>query len=284
MTGTLGPGGELPGRKHLANVRVIQRNLVYITNLAVSLAKEEILRQSEYFGQYGKIIKVVINKNNLYNTNHPQGPSVSAYLTFSRGDDARRAIETVDGYWVEGRALRASFGTTKYCSYFLRNVSCTNPDCMYLHALGGTDDSFTKEDMASNRKTVFHDQTHPHESDEEDEAMMEQLNEQNHVREEEHYSPQQEEVCFVVCLLVVSCLCGSTSLSLSLSLEFSNSRTVVCSKARLLIILFLSLCPLLLLSVLSFFRVSPSQRCSPQDHRRGQRKKRRSSLRRRTHI
>jgi hypothetical protein len=43
---------------------------------------------------------------------------------------------------------RASFGTTKYCSFFLRNLPCTNPECMYLHELGGDRDSFTKEDMA----------------------------------------------------------------------------------------------------------------------------------------
>ena len=32
--------------------------------------------------------------------------------------------------------MRASFGTTKYCNAFLRNMSCSNPDCLYLHELG----------------------------------------------------------------------------------------------------------------------------------------------------
>jgi RING/Ubox like zinc-binding domain len=64
---------EASQRKHLTNVRVIQRNLVYMTNLPMSIAKEEMLRKKEYFGQYGKIIKIVVNKNNLYNVNHPQG-------------------------------------------------------------------------------------------------------------------------------------------------------------------------------------------------------------------
>jgi hypothetical protein len=44
--------------------------------------------------------------------------------------------------------LRASFGTTKYCTYFLRNAPCNNTDCMYLHDLGEEEDSFTKEDIA----------------------------------------------------------------------------------------------------------------------------------------
>lgn len=45
--------------------------------------------------------------------------------------------------------FRASFGTTKYCTYFLRNLPCNNPDCMYLHELGDENDSFTKEEIAN---------------------------------------------------------------------------------------------------------------------------------------
>lgn len=33
---------EVTNRKSLANVRVIQRNLVYVTNLSVTIAKEEV--------------------------------------------------------------------------------------------------------------------------------------------------------------------------------------------------------------------------------------------------
>ena len=67
--------------------------------------------------------------------------------------------------------FRASFGTTKYCSFYLRGLQCTKPvrvplplslfchnlllslslflsqDCMYLHELGDIEASFTKEDM-----------------------------------------------------------------------------------------------------------------------------------------
>ena len=50
-------------RKHLANVRVLQKNLVFIVGLSPSLAKEEILKKYEYFGKYGTIKKVAINTN-----------------------------------------------------------------------------------------------------------------------------------------------------------------------------------------------------------------------------
>ena len=42
---------------------------------------------------------------------------------------------------------RASFGTTKYCTFFLRGSQCSKLDCMYLHELGEEEASFTKEDM-----------------------------------------------------------------------------------------------------------------------------------------
>eukprot|EP01114_Cavostelium_apophysatum_P013545 TRINITY_DN3302_c0_g1_i2.p1 TRINITY_DN3302_c0_g1~~TRINITY_DN3302_c0_g1_i2.p1 ORF type:complete len:1166 (-),score=378.20 TRINITY_DN3302_c0_g1_i2:30-3527(-) len=146
--------------RHLSNVRVIQRNLVYVTNLPLAHAREDVLRRHEYFGQYGKVLKVVINKNHIYNSDSPQGPSVSAYVTFSKRDDAARAILGVNGVAIEGRQLRASYGTTKYCTYFLKGLPCTNPDCMYLHELGVEKDSFTKEEMTAGGKQMLYPEGH----------------------------------------------------------------------------------------------------------------------------
>ncbi|XP_049850725.1 uncharacterized protein LOC126323770 [Schistocerca gregaria] len=129
-------------KKSLFNIRVIQRNLVYVKNLALEIAKEEILKQQEYFGQYGKIIKMVINRSHVY-----QGASVSCYVTYSTPEEACLCIRSIDGFELRQRKLRASFGTTKYCSYFLRNKTCTNSDCMYLHSMSEKEDNFTKEDM-----------------------------------------------------------------------------------------------------------------------------------------
>lgn len=53
-------------RKHLANVRVVQKNLVFVVGLPPRLADPEILKKHEYFGKYGKIHKVVINPSTTY--------------------------------------------------------------------------------------------------------------------------------------------------------------------------------------------------------------------------
>ena len=44
---------------------------------------------------------------------------------------------------------RAQYGTTKYCSAFLRNERCTNRGCMFLHETGEDGDSFSRADLSS---------------------------------------------------------------------------------------------------------------------------------------
>ena len=53
-------------RKHLANIRVVQRNLVFVVGLSPRIADPDILRKHEYFGKFGKILKVVINNSTSY--------------------------------------------------------------------------------------------------------------------------------------------------------------------------------------------------------------------------
>lgn len=68
-------------------------------------------------------------------------------LVYQRQEDALRAIEAVNNVVMDGRTIKTSLGTTKYCSHFMRNQSCPKPDCMYLHDLGDQEASFTKEEM-----------------------------------------------------------------------------------------------------------------------------------------
>lgn len=61
-------------RKHLANVRVVQKNLVFVVGLPMRLADANVLKKHEYFGKFGKIQKVVINQSTSY-----AGPLVSNF-------------------------------------------------------------------------------------------------------------------------------------------------------------------------------------------------------------
>jgi len=81
VTGSKGPPEPPKDRSTLATMRVIRRNLVYAVGLPPSIATEEILRKPEYFGQYGKISKIVINRN--HNAGDTRRASASAYVTFA---------------------------------------------------------------------------------------------------------------------------------------------------------------------------------------------------------
>lgn len=151
-------------RKHLSNVRVIQRNLVYIVGIPASLADEEVLERREYFGRYGKVLKVSISRSSASNQQSTSNPTTSVYITYVKEEEAIRCIQAVNGFVLDGRPLRACFGTTKYCHAWLKNMPCNNPDCLYLHDIGTQEDSFTKEEMVStcaSKIQQFHGLTNP---------------------------------------------------------------------------------------------------------------------------
>ena len=66
----------------------------------------------------------------------------------------------MDGTGLGGSVIHASFGTTKYCSFFLRGVHCHNAECLYLHYMADPEDCFTKTEMQT-RQLEFYTKTHP---------------------------------------------------------------------------------------------------------------------------
>ena len=64
---------------------------MYVIGIAPEIASEEILKKTEYFGQYGDLMKVVVNTNNVYNATKG-GASYSAYFTFSEARESANAI------------------------------------------------------------------------------------------------------------------------------------------------------------------------------------------------
>jgi hypothetical protein len=46
----------------------------------------------------------------------------SRYVNFVREEDAVKCIQAVDGAMLDGKLIRACFGTTKYCNSYLKHV------------------------------------------------------------------------------------------------------------------------------------------------------------------
>ncbi|KAI7980253.1 CCR4-NOT transcription complex subunit 4 [Camellia lanceoleosa] len=136
-------------RKDLSSVRVIQRRMAYVIGLPLTLADEDRLQRKEYFGQYGKVAKVSLSRTAGGDIQQFVNDTCSVYITYSKEEEAIRCIQSVHGFVLEGRFLRASFGTAKYCHAWLRNMPCTNPTCLYLHSIGAEEDSFSKDEEAA---------------------------------------------------------------------------------------------------------------------------------------
>ena len=131
----------------LSKIRIIKKNLVHVHGLPSSLSNSDKLSQVEYFGQYGKIQKILLNSKVNAETNKK---TFSVYITFSNEKEAAFAILAVDSLLIEGKLIRAFFGTTKYCNYFLNNTICPNEEkCMFLHKL------VKNKDIIIDSNTVF---------------------------------------------------------------------------------------------------------------------------------
>jgi len=81
------------------------RAVISVTGLSPRIAKEEIMRRQEYFGQYGKIMRVMLNN---VPSNTPGPPSFSCQITYSSREEAEQAILAVDGVQLDGRKLKAT--------------------------------------------------------------------------------------------------------------------------------------------------------------------------------
>ena len=92
--------------------RVILKNLVYVIGLPESIASEkvdclvkQILMQDKYYGQYGKIEKIVVNKERPFSRKRYGASTFSAYITYSDDIEASLAILVYQYYSRQPKIL-----------------------------------------------------------------------------------------------------------------------------------------------------------------------------------
>ena len=83
--------------------------------------------------------------------------SLAYTFSYYGQEDTLACILALDGFFMDGRNIRASYGTSKYCSAFIKNVRCNNPDCTYLHCMGDAEDTFTKQEIQAGYVTSGRD-------------------------------------------------------------------------------------------------------------------------------
>ncbi|KAI5181741.1 CCR4-NOT transcription complex subunit 4 [Nematocida sp. AWRm80] len=164
------------GKEDMQNIRVLQRNLVYAVGIPSEFAREDLLRSKSLFGGFGEIVKVVISKRKDMKTERtPQGSAYSAYITYSKSEYAVNAIREMNDFRMGDKTVRCTFGTTKYCSFFLRGIKCTNEGCLYLHEKGRKEDSFSRDQMSILKMQIDNLISQPEESSSKEEEELESI-------------------------------------------------------------------------------------------------------------
>ena len=143
-----------PPSSDYTTLRILQKNVVYVIGLSSSLANKNILSSWQFFGQYGHITKIVVNKSG-YSQSFKNDTTYSAYVTYSSQEEAAIALLAIDNCVVDGHVIRGSFGTTKYCTFFLKGIECANKECLYLHQFGDEEDTVLKEEISGANKQLF---------------------------------------------------------------------------------------------------------------------------------
>ena len=131
----------------LKKLRIIKQNLIHVQGLPKKFANIEKLKSKEYFGQYGTIKNIILSKK-INPENNKEAYSV--YITYENKIEAASAILCIDSLLIDGKIIRAFFGTTKYCNSFLNNQKCKNcQKCVFLHQL------VTNKDIIIDENTKF---------------------------------------------------------------------------------------------------------------------------------
>ena len=135
--------------EYMRQLRIIKKNLIHIHGIPKSIAIINLLKTEKYLGQYGKIIRFILS----YKINQENNKKFySAYITYSNELEAALAILCIDSLLIEGKIIRAFFGTTKYCNHFLNKSKCPNLEhCIYLHQLISDNDII----IDNNKNNVF---------------------------------------------------------------------------------------------------------------------------------
>lgn len=131
------------------------------------------LKSKSFFGQYGQIKKIYVSKmpfrvqkskKNMRNKN-AKISCYSAYITYKSPLAASTAISALSlpskgGYKSKSNTpnfLKASFGTNKFCLYFIDGVPCRNKKCNFVHAPVEFEDCFMKTRDVDNKR-IFQSQ------------------------------------------------------------------------------------------------------------------------------
>ena len=122
------------------SLRVVQNSVIYVIGLKQEICDEELLKSEKFFGQYGEVENVRINRTNLFTVKKDKKKYCRAYISYKNPMSASLAILSINLKKTEGLSkIDASFSATKLCKFFVKQKPCLVKDCHFMHSLDSFD-------------------------------------------------------------------------------------------------------------------------------------------------
>jgi hypothetical protein len=119
----------------LKSMRVIQNSVIYVIGLKHEICDEELLKSKKFFGQYGEVEDVRINRTNLFTVKKEKMKYYRAYISYKNPLSASLAILSINLKKTEGLSkIDASFSATKLCKFFVKKKKCLVEGCHFMHS------------------------------------------------------------------------------------------------------------------------------------------------------
>ena len=136
----------------LLKIKMKHRNVCYVCGLQNEIATEQKLRSQEWFGQFGKIIKITLHKT----AKSIKTMCTAAHITYDNDTSALNALNFCNKFiFNDGRRLKARFGIQSYCKRFITNQACVTEICAYRHSWCDPDQDIMSEQAIINFEGIL---------------------------------------------------------------------------------------------------------------------------------
>ena len=134
----------------LQQFRMVIPNLLYVIGIPKKYGQENTVRMNKFFGQYGKITRVLIN--NQTKDYYEQQGQCAVYIWYESIESVAIALKCLNGLRIGQGTLKCSFGTSKYCMNFLKEAHCDskldgNQSCPFIHKIERRRDKVIQDDF-----------------------------------------------------------------------------------------------------------------------------------------
>ena len=131
------------------HTRIIQRNVILITNLSSKICNKSILKSNKWFGKFGEIKQIYIDYYNQW-----------AFIMYFDKISAIQAIKEMNNYQLKnGNFIKINHGINKYCKYFLNYKKCPYKNCVNVHHAANPMDIITENHKNDNNTFTNNQQT-----------------------------------------------------------------------------------------------------------------------------